>query len=248
MHKCKILSTDWQLTAEGETILQNFYDPQTAGRKLFGKFKAKHSGVLEKPSLPSNFEEVSYKIFVAGKAGIGKTTTTARLAGTVCPSSAYVETMGIRQTIVYWPAKIRDRIVLFKLHLWDAGENSIKKYSHILPACTDKADAVLFVFSFMDQSSLADLPKYMAQLMKLTENPASIAIGTRYDADSEMEIDASEVLEFEQRWRTPVLRINNARPCEMSEVHEVAPILNLICERLWMRAHPPHHTKSSPTR
>lgn len=40
MNKCKIVSPDWQLTAEGETILQNFYDPQTAGRKMFGEFKA----------------------------------------------------------------------------------------------------------------------------------------------------------------------------------------------------------------
>jgi GTPase SAR1 family protein len=91
------------------------------------------TGLLEKPNLPQSVEELSFKIFVSGKAGIGKTTTIARLAGTVCPSSAYVETVGIRETNVYWPTKIRDKIVLFKLQLWDAGENSIKKYSHILP-------------------------------------------------------------------------------------------------------------------
>ena len=32
------VSMDWQSTAEGETILQYFYNPQTSGRKLFGEF------------------------------------------------------------------------------------------------------------------------------------------------------------------------------------------------------------------
>lgn len=32
-----VVSMDWQSTAEGETILQHFYNPQTSGRKLFGE-------------------------------------------------------------------------------------------------------------------------------------------------------------------------------------------------------------------
>jgi len=31
-----VVYRDWQSTAEGETILQYFYDPQSSGRKLFG--------------------------------------------------------------------------------------------------------------------------------------------------------------------------------------------------------------------
>jgi hypothetical protein len=31
-----IVSLDWQSSAEGETILQHFYDPQTTGRKVLG--------------------------------------------------------------------------------------------------------------------------------------------------------------------------------------------------------------------
>ena len=33
----RIVSFDWQSSAEGETILQHFYDPQTTGRKITGK-------------------------------------------------------------------------------------------------------------------------------------------------------------------------------------------------------------------
>jgi hypothetical protein len=31
-----IVSLDWQSSAEGETVLQHFYDPQTTGRKVLG--------------------------------------------------------------------------------------------------------------------------------------------------------------------------------------------------------------------
>jgi hypothetical protein len=36
MNGCGVLSLDWQSSAEGETILLHFYDPQTTGRKVLG--------------------------------------------------------------------------------------------------------------------------------------------------------------------------------------------------------------------
>jgi hypothetical protein len=36
MNVGSIVSLDWQSSAEGETILQHFYDPQTTGRKVLG--------------------------------------------------------------------------------------------------------------------------------------------------------------------------------------------------------------------
>lgn len=44
-----------------------------------------------------------------------------------------METNGIKRSTIFWPVKIWDKVVLFKLQFWDASENSIKKYSHILP-------------------------------------------------------------------------------------------------------------------
>jgi hypothetical protein len=32
-----VVKLDWQSTAEGETIMQHFYNPQTNGRKFFGR-------------------------------------------------------------------------------------------------------------------------------------------------------------------------------------------------------------------
>jgi len=91
-------------------------------------------GILERPLLPSSIEEVSYKIFMIGRSGVGKTSVVARLAG-ILDSNNYMETSGIRKTNVYWPVKIWDKVVLFKLQFWDTSESSIKKYNHILPVC-----------------------------------------------------------------------------------------------------------------
>ena len=42
---------------------------------------------------------------------------------------------GIATSVLYWPAKIADinKVVMFRLQLWDAGETTIKKFHHILP-------------------------------------------------------------------------------------------------------------------
>lgn len=91
-------------------------------------------GILEKPSLPSSIEEVTYKIFMIGRSGVGKTSVITRLAGFSEPNN-YIETNGIKKTNVFWPVKIWDKVILFKLQFWDTSESSIKKYNHILPVC-----------------------------------------------------------------------------------------------------------------
>jgi hypothetical protein len=92
------------------------------------------SGILDRPSLPSSIEEVSYKLYITGRSCVGKTATIARLSG-IKYLSTYVETAGIRKSNIFWPVKIWDKIIVFKLQFWDAGDNCIKRYSHILPVC-----------------------------------------------------------------------------------------------------------------
>jgi len=89
-------------------------------------------GLLERPILP-NIEEVSYKLFFVGKSGAGKSSTIARLAGILNLDEEYVETRGIRKSNIYWPVKVWDRIILFRLQCWDAGDRDVKKFGHILP-------------------------------------------------------------------------------------------------------------------
>lgn len=222
-----IIHMDWQSTAEGETILQNFYNPHSSGRKLFG--------LLEKPSIPINVEEVSYKLFFVGKSGVGKSLTIARCAGVISPLG-YFETNGIQKTNILWPVKIWEKIILFKLQCWDVGDNSLKKYSHILPSCKNRTDGIVFVFSFMDRASFLDLIPNITKMTKDDPNHPSITvIGTRHNPALNMEVTLAETRELELKYRIPVLKLDVVTPGERHEVHKVAPLLNVLCEQLWIR-------------
>lgn len=219
-----VVLRDWQSTAEGETVLQHFYDPHSSGRKLFG--------ILEKPNLPPSVEEVSYKLFVGGRVGVGKTSAIARLAG-IPWQPTYIETAGIHKTNIFWPVKIWDKTILFKLQFWDAGENSMKKYSHILTACKEKADAIVLVFSYTDAASFLEIPQLMSKLSE-GHHPAKIVIGTRYSTLSNLQVSSAQIQEFELKWKVRVLRLNSSMS-ERNEVHKISPLMNVICEQLWIR-------------
>lgn len=90
--------------------------------------------MLDRPI--SGIEEVSYKIHFIGKSGIGKTNIIAKLAG-LSSLVFYTETPGIRVTDIYWPVRIWDKIILFKLQCWEAGASCMKKYAHIMKVSTD---------------------------------------------------------------------------------------------------------------
>ncbi|NXG72301.1 CPLN2 protein, partial [Baryphthengus martii] len=89
---------------------------------IFHKTQRKAFGLLERPVLPPTLAApiVTYKLFVSGKSGVGKTALVAALAGTPVPP-AHHETLGIEATTVYWPAKIQasGRPVIFELQFWD---------------------------------------------------------------------------------------------------------------------------------
>ncbi|NXT52027.1 CPLN2 protein, partial [Pluvianellus socialis] len=79
-------------------------------------------GLLERPVLPPALAApiVTYKLFLSGKSGVGKTALVATLAGTPA-APGHHETLGIEATTVYWPAKPRasGRPVIFQLDFWD---------------------------------------------------------------------------------------------------------------------------------
>ncbi|NWI52330.1 CPLN2 protein, partial [Calyptomena viridis] len=85
-------------------------------------FPVAFPGLLERPALPPALAvpTVSYKLFLSGRSGVGKTALVAALAGTPVPPTHH-ETLGIEATTVYWPAKPRASAhpVLFQLHFWD---------------------------------------------------------------------------------------------------------------------------------
>ena len=154
-------------------------------------------------------DEFEYKIFISGKSGVGKTSIAAKLSANTVPT-AHSETAGIQTSTVYWPALMRDteQPVMFKLVLWDAGENTLKKFDHILPACKDKVDAVIFSFSFADKASFEDLPQQMARVVGADDNFCRVVMGTKLDVAAS-EVTGRAVQEFEAAWKLPVLGIRN---------------------------------------
>ncbi|XP_012278184.1 REM2- and Rab-like small GTPase 1 [Orussus abietinus] len=220
------VNLNWLNSADGESILHHFY--------VRGINKRKFYGVLERPPLPSVIDEVTYKIFMIGKGGVGKTSVVSRLSGNI-GSTKYVETNGIKKTTIFWPIKIRDKIILFKLHFWDTSENSIKKYNHILPVCKDKVDAVCIVFSFDDLSSFNDVPYLINSMTTVKDKPANIVIGTKYRPWSTLEVTDAQVKEFEQKWKLKVIRIDTNKTLTRPEIFDCSHQLNWICETLWNR-------------
>ncbi|XP_014259828.1 REM2- and Rab-like small GTPase 1 isoform X2 [Cimex lectularius] len=222
----EIVHPDWHRTAEGETLLQQFYNAKTTGRKLFG--------ILEQPAVFAKMEEVSYKVIFVGKSGVGKSTIIARFAG-IFSAPNFIETSGIRVTNVYWPVKIWDKIILFKLQCWDAGSNSLKKYSHISTACHDKADLKISVFSYNDANSFYEMSTSLASLQSNDDinQPALMVIGTRISP--KIEVPQCNIWDFETNSKIKILSMPSLSNTTNNEVNKMAPLLNSICEKLWIR-------------
>lgn len=100
------------------------------------------AGVLEKPKIQVDFEEVSYKLFFIGKAGCEKNNFISELTGISVPSQ---DSNGIHKTNIYWPTKIWDKVILFRLQCWEAGDSGVKKFSHILPVSSNFNYSIIFL-------------------------------------------------------------------------------------------------------
>ncbi|XP_072887965.1 ciliogenesis and planar polarity effector 2 [Hemitrygon akajei] len=212
---------------------------------ILRKNKRKVFGLLERPVFsPQSAPDIaSYKIFVSGKSGVGKTAAVAKFAGVEIPSLHH-ETTGIQTRTVYWPGKLVEsgRVIMFRFQFWDCSEASLKKFDHILAACKDKADAVLFLFSFTDRSSFDDLPSQMSRILHDSEKVVKIIVGTKFDQYMHTDVTEREVRDFQQTWHLPVYKIKSINGPRLSDgktldgkvgLLEVEHILNGIAEHLW---------------
>ena len=226
------VSNDWMTTERGKRIFAALSSRDQQRRRAFA--------LLEHPVFaPSDtMEEFEYKIFISGKSGVGKTSMAAKLSANTVPVS-HSETAGICTYTLYWPALIVDteQVVMFKLVLWDAGENTLKKFDHILPACKDKVDGVIFSFSFADKASFEDLGQQISRVTAADDNFCRFVVGTKLDVAAS-EVTSRAVGEFEAAWRLPVLGIRNTSDSHVTladEMKHIAPLLNYICDELWKR-------------
>ncbi|RLV89736.1 hypothetical protein DV515_00014721 [Chloebia gouldiae] len=195
-------------------------------------------GLLERPALPPALAvpTVTYKLFLAGRSGVGKTALVAWLGGTPAPP-AHHETLGIEATTLFWPAKPRGsgRPVLFQLHLWDCGDGALRKFEHLLPACKEEADAALFLFSFTDRASFEELPALMGRVLDPGDSHlVRVVVGTKFDLVAHA-VTEEDVRAFEGTQGLRVLRAGGAAGAggARAGLARVAPVLDALVEQLW---------------
>ncbi|XP_021273222.1 REM2- and Rab-like small GTPase 1 [Numida meleagris] len=217
----------WLLSPPGRPYLASILHKNQ--RRVFG--------LLERPALPPalSVPTVTYKLFVAGRSGVGKTALVAALAGTPVPP-AHRETLGIEVTTLFWPAVPlgSQRPVLFQLRFWDCGDSALRKFEHLLPACREEADAVLLLFSFTDRTSFEELPARLARVLQPGEDTLRVVVGTRFDLCPHAAVTEADVAAFEDTWGLRVLR---AGGCGVGRggLVRVAPLLDSLVGQLWQR-------------
>jgi len=228
------IAPEWYLSEEGQNVLSSLRHKHTNKRKAFC--------LLEKPiHMPTVSPDVfEYKIFLSGKSGVGKSSMAATLSANDV-SFEYHETLGIQKSTVYWPAKIVEvgKVLLFKLHLWDAGDNALNKFDHLLPAVKENADAAIFVFSFVDKSSFTDIPHRIARVTTDSPNLCKFVIGSKLDLQTDIEVTQNDVVELESRWSVKVLALSNILSMGNNNTRwdneDIASTLNYLCDQLWLR-------------
>uniref|UniRef100_A0A1A7WZN0 Ciliogenesis and planar polarity effector 2 n=2 Tax=Iconisemion striatum TaxID=60296 RepID=A0A1A7WZN0_9TELE len=221
-----VIVSDWHRCKESKEYFN----------KILHKTKRKNFGLLESPVMAPHVavDTFSYKIFISGKSGVGKTAFAARLAGLSIPN-VHHETTGIETTVVYWPVKLREngRVLFFRLQFWDCGENALRRFDHLLPSCKEQVDAVLFLFSFTDRTSFDDLSN---QISKWSEpsfgRVVKVVIGTKFDLFMHCDVAERDVRKFQETWRLPVLCTGGGGEASTG-LCDVAPILNCLAENLW---------------
>ncbi|XP_025768231.1 ciliogenesis and planar polarity effector 2 isoform X3 [Acinonyx jubatus] len=230
-----VIVPDWHESAEGKEYLAC----------ILRKNRRRVFGLLERPVLPPPvaIDTASYKIFVSGKSGVGKTALVAKLAGLEVPV-VHHETAGIQTTVVFWPAKLQasDRVVMFRFEFWDCGESALKKFDHMLPACKEKTDAFLFLFSFTDRASFEDLPGQLARVAGDTPGVVRMVIGSKFDQYMHTDVPERDLTAFRQAWELPLLRVKSVPGRRLADgrtldgwagLADVAHVLNGLAEQLW---------------
>lgn len=232
------IDMEWITSPSAEPYISALY--QLKQQRLFG--------LLEQPALPPqktvNF--VKYKLFICGKSNVGKTSSLRTLVGgrTSKPCN---ETTGIETSVVHWPVRISSsgQILFFSLNFWDVGDQVCKKFDHILPACLEDVDCVLYTFSVTDRSSFKELPVYMNRfsLKDSARIPLPIIIATKTDQYIHSDIQDSEIANLSEQLDATVLKLSNISKNfttlsdnKHSFIREdTCQFLNTICSLLWKR-------------
>lgn len=230
-----LVCMDWQASKETRLYLNI----------LLKRKKRTQFGLLDRPEFDSvnlgwNHTLYPCKIFLYGRAGVGKTSLMLKMSGVPVPAQ-HQDTLGIQTTSIYWPAKLQnsEKVIILQMELWDVGGRALLKYDHLLPSCLSAVDIIAFLFSYTERSSWVELPMVMEEVAQsaATENYAIVVIGMRVDS-IRREVTVREVEEYQKRTGIQVISaacVPRQPSCAaaqdgLTELIDAARILNGLTE------------------
>lgn len=131
---------------------------------------------------------------------------------------------------------------MFRFEFWDCGESALKKFDHMLPACKEKTDAFLFLFSFTDRASFEDLPGQLAHVAGEAPGVVRMVIGSKFDQYMHTDVPERDLTAFRQAWALPLLRVKSVPGRRLADgrtldgqagLADIAHVLNGLAEQLW---------------
>uniref|UniRef100_G3UIS4 Ciliogenesis and planar polarity effector 2 n=1 Tax=Loxodonta africana TaxID=9785 RepID=G3UIS4_LOXAF len=224
---------DWHESAEGKEYLGC----------ILRKNRRRVFGLLERPMLPPSVavDTASYKIFVSGKSGVGKTALVAKLAGLEVPIVHHETTVPSHWAMID-PSCCSARDCAFTIRLSSSGAGQCVCQPFHPQACQEKADAFLFLFSFTDHASFVDLPGQLARVAGQVPGAVRIVIGSKFDQYMHTDVPERDLTAFRRAWELPLLRVKSVPGRRLADgrtldgragLADVAHVLNGLAEQLW---------------
>ncbi|XP_004705215.1 ciliogenesis and planar polarity effector 2 [Echinops telfairi] len=229
-----VLVPDWHESAEGKEYLRCIL--RKSRRRVFGECL-------------SPVTSVTCCSLQGAEESVGKGSLVAKAHKLLLPSPHHAKWLprpstGIQTTVVFWPAKLQasSRVVMFRFEFWDCGESALTKFDHMLPACQEKADAFLFLFSFTDRASFEDLPGQLARVTGEAPGAVKMVIGSKFDQYMHTDVPEQDLRAFRQAWELPLLRVKSVPGRRLADgrtldgwagLADMAHVLNSLAEHLW---------------
>ncbi|XP_067144760.1 ciliogenesis and planar polarity effector 2-like [Centruroides vittatus] len=167
-------------------------------------------GLLETPNVPLDIRHIKYKVYIVGKAGVGKSFLSSWLSG-LNNNSSYYATSGTQVKAVSSVCEVYSSEVkklMFTIEFWESGSVGRRKPVDLIEECPSDADAVLLMFSYAEKESLKFISDIMIEFEKHNSyKPCFIAVGSGWNLEQQQFVRQRDIQEFEGTWKVPVLQL-----------------------------------------
>lgn len=198
-------------------------------------------GLLETPNVPLDIKHIKYKIYIVGRAGIGKSFLASWLAG-LNDTSIYYATSGVQVSAVTSVCEVQSpekNKWMITIEIWESGSVGKRLPHDLIEDCPNDVDAVLLMFSYTEKESL----KFLIEIMKEFEKhnsykPCFIVVGTGWNLEQQQFIRQKDIEKFQHTWKVPVIQLPlySSIPSESYWKNKREKFILFLCEELCLRS------------